>query len=295
MVLVDHDTRIVVQGITGREATFHTHRCIEYGTSVVAGVTPGKGGTRWEGTLPVFDSMEQAVARTGASTSLVFVPAPHASDAIMEAADAGIKLIVCITELIPALDEVLWHRYLEGRDTVIIGPNCPGIISPPARCKVGIMPGSIHRPGRVGVISRSGTLTYEVVAQLSEQGLGQSTCIGIGGDPLPGLDFAQALRLFEKDAGTDAVVLVGEIGGSMEQAAADYIRSSMTKPVVSFVAGASAPQGRRMGHAGAIVSGAISTADAKKRALSNAGATVVDNPADIGSTLKGVLVALGAL
>ncbi len=295
MVLVGHETRVVVQGITGREATFHTRRCIEYGTQVVAGVTPGKGGTKWEGTLPVFNSVEQAVSSTGAAVSLIFVPARYASDAIMEAADAGIQVIVCITEQIPVLDEVTWHHYLKGRDNIVIGPNCPGIISPPARCKVGIMPGNIHSPGRIGVISRSGTLTYEVVAQLSEQGMGQSTCIGIGGDPLPGLDFVRALRLFEEDADTDAVVLVGEIGGRMEQDAADYIRSSVTKPVVSFVAGACAPPGRRMGHAGAIVGGAMSTAEAKRCALHDAGVTIVDNPADIGATLRRVLIERGLL
>jgi len=292
MILLDEKTRVLVQGITGKEATFHTHRCIEYGTSVVAGVTPGKGGSTWENKLPVFESVEQAKSETGANTSLIFVPAQYASDAIIEAADAGIPLIVCITELIPTLDEVTWHRYMQGMDIIVVGPNCPGIISPPAHCKVGIMPGSIHLPGNVGVISRSGTLTYEVVGQLTSEGIGQSTCVGIGGDPLPGTDFVRALRLFEADADTSAIVMVGEIGGSMEQAAADYIRT-MSKPVVAFVAGASAPPGRRMGHAGAIISGEASTAIHKKTALKSAGAFVVDNPAEIGATTRRVLVERG--
>ena len=295
MILVDEQTRVLVQGITGNEATFHTQRCIEYGTHVVAGVTPGKGDTTWQGLVPVFDSVEEARRKTGATTSLIFVPARHASDAIMEAADAGISLIVCITELIPTLDEVMWHRYLEGRDVVVIGPNCPGLISPPAHCKVGIMPGHIHAPGNVGVVSRSGTLTYEVVGQLTAQGIGQSTCIGIGGDPLPGTDFVQALRLFEDDPATHAIVLVGEIGGSLEQEAAEYIQGGMSKPVVAFVAGASAPPGRRMGHAGAIVSGASGTAAQKKAALSAAGAVVVDSPAEIGATVRRVLAEHGLL
>lgn len=295
MILVDERTRVLVQGITGNEATFHTQRCIEYGTQVVAGVTPGKGGMTWQGLIPVFDSVEEARRNTGANTSLVFVPARYASDAIMEAADAGISLVVCITELIPTLDEVMWHRYLEGRDIAVVGPNCPGLISPPAHCKVGIMPGHIHTPGNVGVVSRSGTLTYEVVGQLTAQGLGQSTCLGIGGDPLPGTDFVQALRLFEGDPSTHAVVLVGEIGGALEQEAAEYIRGGMSKPVVAFVAGASAPPGRRMGHAGAIVSGASGTAAQKKAALSAAGAVVVDNPAEIGTTTRRVLAEHGLL
>ncbi len=295
MVLIGDETTVLVQGITGREATFHAQRCIEYGTKIVAGVTPGKGGTLWENNVPVYNSVERAVTDTGASVSLIFVPARYASDAVMEAADAGIKVIVCITELIPILDEITWHRYLEDRDVTVIGPNCPGIIAPPARCKVGIMPANIHAPGRIGVISRSGTLTYEVVAQITSSGMGQSTCIGIGGDPLPGTDFVRALRLFEQDKDTDAVVLVGEIGGRMEQDAADFIRASMTKPVVSFVAGASAPPGRRMGHAGAIVAGTTSTAEAKKRALTDAGATVVDSPSEIGETLKKTLAERGLL
>ena len=295
MVLLGHDTRIIVQGITGREATFHTSRCIEYGTQIVAGVTPGKGGSTWERMVPVYDSVDRAARDSGATVSLIFVPARYASDAIMEAADAGIKIIVCISEHMPVLDEVLWHRYLDGRDVTVIGPNCPGIISPPARCKVGIMPGGIHTPARIGVVSRSGTLTYEVVAQITECGMGQSTCIGIGGDPLPGMDFVDSLRLFQDDKDTDAIALVGEIGGRTEQDAASFIRDSMTKPVVAFVAGSSAPPGRRMGHAGAIVAGTLSTAESKKRALADAGATVVDSPAEIGATLRTVLGRRGLL
>ncbi len=286
MILIDENTRVLVQGITGREASFHTQRCIEYGTKVVGGVTPGKGGSLWENKIPVFESVEQARNESGATTSLIFVPAQFASDAIIEAADSGMRLIVCITELIPTLDEVTWHRYIQGSDIVVIGPNCPGIISPAARCKIGIMPGSIHTPGDVGVVSRSGTLTYEVVGQLTSQGIGQSTCIGIGGDQLPGTAFAQALQLFEGDPDTAAVVMVGEIGGTMEQEAAEYIRT-MIKPVIAFVAGASAPPGRRMGHAGAIIAGQAGTASHKKAALKASGATVVDNPGEIGAaTLK---------
>lgn len=288
MILIDEKTRVLVQGITGKEASFHTLRCIEYGTQVVAGVTPGKGGAKWEDRVPVFESVEQACNETDANTSLIFVPAQFASDAIMEAADSGISLIVCITELIPTRDEVIWHRHIRGKDTTVVGPNCPGLISPPARCKVGIMPGATHLPGRVGVASRSGTLTYEVVGQLTAEGIGQSTCVGIGGDPLPGCDFARALRLFEGDDETDAVVMVGEIGGLMEQDAAEVIRT-MSKPVVAFVAGASAPPGRRMGHAGAIISGQASTALHKKNALQEAGAIVVDNPAQIGAATREVL------
>ena len=294
MILVDEQTRVLVQGITGKEATFHTLRCIEYGTNVVAGVTPGKGGTRWEDRVPVFESVEQAKQETGATASIIFVPAQFASDAIIEAADAGMALAVCITEFIPTLDEVTWHRYIQGLDVVIVGPNCPGIIAPPARCKLGIMPASIHLPGNVGVVSRSGTLTYEVVGQLTSQGIGQSTCVGIGGDPLPGTDFVGVLRLFEADDATHAVVLVGEIGGSMEQEAAAYI-GTMSKPVIAFVAGASAPPGRRMGHAGAIIAGQSGTAREKKSALQCAGAIVVDNPAEIGTTTREVLSTRGLI
>ncbi len=292
MILVDERTRVLVQGITGDEATFHTLRCIEYGTKVVAGVAPGKGGTLWEDQVPVFESVEQAKKETGATASIIFVPAQFASDAIIEAADAGLSLAVCITEFIPILDEVIWHRYIQGLDMVVIGPNCSGIISPLARCKLGIMPGSIHTPGNVGVASRSGTLTYEVVGQLTSQDIGQSTCIGIGGDLLPGTDFDRVLRLFEADADTHAVVLVGEIGGSLEQEAASFIRT-MSKPVITFVAGESAPSGRRMGHAGAIIAGQSGTASDKKAALLSAGAIVVDNPAEIGATTRDALAARG--
>ena len=289
MILVNGNTRLVVQGITGREATFHTRRCIEYGTNVVAGVTPGKGGIKWEETVPVFNNVEQAVKETEPNVSLIFVPAAFASDAIMEAADAHIEVVVCITEFIPALEEVKWHYHLRGKKTTVIGPNCPGIISPPGKCKVGIMPGYIHKPGNVGVISRSGTLTYEVVTQLTGQGLGQSTCVGLGGDPLPGSSFVDLLELFQADQDTDAVVLIGEIGGTYEQDAAEFIKSKMTKPVVAFVAGAAAPPGRRMGHAGAIITGSASKASEKIKKLSAAGATVVESLAEIGLTTKKVL------
>jgi len=289
MILVNSDTRVLVQGITGREATFHTQRCIDYGTRVVGGVTPGKGGTTWGDGLPVFDTVEQALQRTEADTSLVFVPAPFASDAIMEAADSGIRTIVCITEHIPTMDEVKWHQHIRGTAVRVIGPNCPGLISPAARCKVGIMPGNIAMPGSVGVVSRSGTLTYEVVNQLTQNGMGQSTCVGIGGDPLPGTTFVEILRLFQEDADTDAIVLIGEIGGTSEQEAAEYIRGHVTKPVVAFIAGASAPPGRTMGHAGAIVTGRASRADEKKQALAGAGAVVVDNLGDLASAARSVV------
>jgi len=292
-IIADENTRLVVQGITGNEGSFHTRRCIQYGTQVVAGVTPGKGGTMFDDTIPVFNRVEEAVKETGANASLIFVPPAFAADAILEAADAGLALAVCITEGIPTLDMVAVLRYLEGKSTRLIGPNCPGIISPPARCKIGIMPGDIHHPGSIGVVSRSGTLTYEAVAQLTELGLGQSTCIGIGGDPTPGTDFIPVLRLFEKDPDTEAVVLIGEIGGSMEQEAAEVIKNEMTKPVVAFVVGATAPPGRRMGHAGAIISGASGTAKAKLEALQAAGATIAPSPAEIGLTLREVLKGRG--
>ncbi len=289
MILANENTRLVVQGITGREATFHTKACIDYGTNVVAGVTPGKGGIKWEEKIPVFNGVEQAVKETGANTSLIFVPARFASDAIMEAADAGIELIVCITEFIPALEEVTWHHHLRGKKCTVIGPNSPGIISPPGKCKIGIMPGYIHMPGDVGVISRSGTLAYEVVDQLTRQGIGQSTCVGLGGDPLPGTNFVELLELFQADADTRAVVLIGEIGGTYEQEAAEFIKSKMTKPVIAFIAGSTAPPGRRMGHAGAIITGTAGKASEKIKALSEAGATVAPNPAEIGLTIKKVI------
>ena len=289
MILANKNTRLVVQGITGREATFHTKTCIDYGTNVVAGVTPGKGGIKWEEKIPVFNGVEQAVKEAGANASLIFVPARFASDAIMEAADAGVELIVCVTEYIRAQEEVIWHHHLRGKKCTVIGPNCPGIISPPGKCKVGIMPGYIHMPGDVGVISRSGTLSYEVVDQLTRQGIGQSTCVGLGGDPLPGSNFVNLLELFQADTDTRAVVLIGEIGGTYEQDAAEFIKSKMTKPVVAFVAGATAPPGRRMGHAGAIITGSASKVSEKVKALSAAGVTVVDNPNEIGATVKRVL------
>lgn len=289
LILVNENTTVVVQGFTGREATFHTERCIKYGTKVVAGVTPGKGGIERAGEIPVFNTVEKAVKETGANTSIIFVPAVFASDAIMEAADSGVEIIVCITEFIPVLQTVRWHQHLRGKKCRVIGPNSPGIISPPARCKIGIMPSDIFLPGKVGLMSRSGTLTYEFVYQLTEQGIGQSTCVGLGGDSLPGSNFVDLLELFQADPETSAVVLVGEIGGTYEQDAAEFIRSKMTKPVIAFVAGATAPPGRRMGHAGAIITGSASKASEKIKALRSAGAAVVENPAQIGLTAKKVL------
>ena len=288
-ILVDENSRVLVQGITGREGSFHATRCVEYGTNVVAGVTPGRGGTVFNDSVPVFDSVEEAVEQTGANVSLLFVPAPFAQDAMLEAADAGIGLIACIAEGVPVLDSARVLRYLEGRGSRLLGPNCPGLISPTGKCKVGIMPGHIHKPGRVGVVSRSGTLTYEAVSQLSALDLGQSTCVGIGGDPLIGTNFVDVLELFNEDEDTDAVVMIGEIGGSMEQEAAQYIKENFTKPVVSFIAGATAPPGKRMGHAGAIITGSDATAEAKNAALEDAGAHVVPSPGLIGSVMKEVL------
>lgn len=286
-ILIDEKTRLLVQGITGSEGSFHTQRCIEYGTKVVAGVTPGKGGTQVLG-VPVFNTVEAAVKETGANASMVFVPPAFATDAILEAADAGIPLIVCITEGIPVLEMVMVHSYLKNKPTRLIGPNCPGLISP-GKCKAGLMAGEIHLPGNVGVVSRSGTLTYETVAQLTSLGIGQSTCVGIGGDPLPGSTFVDILELFQEDNDTKAVVLIGEIGGTAEQEAAKFIKEKMTKPVVAFVAGATAPPGRRMGHAGAIISGSSGRAQDKIAALADAGATIAPNPAEIGLTMKKVL------
>jgi succinyl-CoA synthetase alpha subunit len=277
----------LVQGITGGEGSFHTQRCIEYGTKVVAGVTPGKGGNQILG-VPVYNNVERAVAETEANASIIFVPPAFAADAIMEATDAGIPLIVCITEGIPVMDMVKVHSYLKGKSTRLIGPNCPGVISP-GKCKVGIMVGEIHLPGNVGVVSRSGTLTYDVVAQLTSLGIGQSTCVGIGGDALPGSTFVDVLKLFNVDNDTKAVVLVGEIGGTFEQEAAEFIKGEMTKPVVAFVAGSTAPSGKRMGHAGAIITGIAGRASEKIKALSAAGAMIAPNPAEIGLTTKRVL------
>jgi len=287
-ILVDETTRLVVQGITGSEGSFHTRQMMEYGTQVVAGVTPGKGGQKFDGKVPVFNTVAEAVRNEGANTSVIFVPPAFAADAIMEAADAGIRLVVCITEGIPVLDMVKVRHYLRSRPTRLIGPNCPGVISP-GKAKVGIMPGFIHTPGTIGVVSRSGTLTYEAVHQLTELGLGQSTCIGIGGDPIIGTTFVDALALFQKDEGTEAVVLIGEIGGTAEEEAAEFVKANVSKPVVAFVAGRTAPPGRRMGHAGAIISGGKGTAAEKMKALREAGIHVVESPAQIGQTVKSVL------
>jgi succinyl-CoA synthetase alpha subunit len=286
-VLVGNGTRLLVQGITGREGTFHTRKAVEYGTKVVAGVTPGKGGSEVDG-IPVFNTVEDAVRATGANASVIFVGPPFAADAILEAASAGLPLVVCITEGIPTLDMVRVMAFLEGRKTRLIGPNCPGIITP-GECKIGIMPGHIHKAGPVGVVSRSGTLTYEAVDQLTRLGIGQSTCVGIGGDPIPGTNFIDMLALYQADPATRAVVLIGEIGGTAEEEAAAFVRERVTKPVVAFIAGQTAPPGRRMGHAGAIIAGGKGTAAEKMKALKEAGIRVVDTPAAIGETVKKVL------
>ena len=286
-ILINKDTRVVCQGITGHAGSFHAERMLEYGTKLVAGVTPGKGDTVHQG-VPVFDNVLDAVTKTSANASVIYVPAPFAADAIMEAADAGIELVVCITEGIPTLDMVRVKKYLSNRKTRLIGPNCPGVITPGA-CKIGIMPGYIHKPGNVGVVSRSGTLTYEAVWQLTQRGLGQSTCLGIGGDPIGGTNFVDILRLFQDDRETHAMVLIGEIGGSAEEEAAEVIKQEITKPVIGFIAGRTAPQGKRMGHAGAIITGGKGTAMSKISALKNAGITVVDSPADIGETVARVI------
>jgi succinyl-CoA synthetase alpha subunit len=279
-ILVDKNTRLIVQGFTGREGTFHSQQSIAYGTTVVGGVVPGKGGTKHLD-LPVFDTVEQAVRATGANATVIFVPPPFAGDAIMEAADAGMPLVVCITEGIPTLDMVKAWQFLQGRKTRLIGPNCPGIISP-GKCKIGIMPASIHLEGHVGVVSRSGTLTYEAVGQLTKLGIGQSTCIGIGGDPIIGTTFLDALELFNADADTHAIIMIGEIGGNAEETAAAYVKANVTKPVIGFVAGQTAPPGRRMGHAGAIIAGGSGKASDKIKAMEEAGITVCPTPADLG-------------
>ncbi len=286
-ILVDENTRLVVQGLTGGEGTFHTEQMLAYGTKVVAGVTPNKGGTRHLN-VPVFNCMADAVRETGANTSVIFVPPAFAADAVMEAADAGIKLAVCITEGIPTRDMMDVDQYLKNRSMRLVGPNCPGVISP-GKAKVGIMPAFIHTPGHVGVISRSGTLTYEAVGQLTNRGLGQSTCIGIGGDPIVGTNFIDLLQMFEEDPGTDAVVLIGEIGGTAEEQAGRYIKEHLTKPVVAFIAGQTAPPGRRMGHAGAIIAGGKGTAAEKIKSLRESGVHLAPSPAEIGSTLKNLL------
>src|SRR5437899_1810183 len=291
-ILVDKKTRLVVRGLTGREGTFHAKASAAYGTQVVGGVTPGKGGTTHEG-WPIFNGVQEAVDKTGANASVIFVPPPFAADAIMEAADAEIELIVCITEGIPTLDMVRAWEFLQNRRSRLIGPNCPGIISP-GKCKIGIMPGHIHREGPVGIVSRSGTLTYEAVYQLTTRGIGQSTAIGIGGDPIIGTNFVDVLDLFNRDHQTEVVVMIGEIGGNAEETAADYIKSHMKKPVVGFIAGQTAPPGRRMGHAGAIISGGKGTAAEKIKAMEAAGIRVAKTPAVIGETLLSVLPAVAA-
>ena len=286
-ILVDKNTRVIVQGFTGREATFHSEQCLAYGTHIVGGMVPGKGGTRHLD-LPIFDTVHAAVAATGANASAIFVPPAYAADAIMEAADAGVGVVVAITEGIPAADMVKVWRFLATRPTRLIGPNCPGIISP-GKCKIGIMPGHIHKPGNVGVVSRSGTLTYEAVDQLTRLGIGQSTCIGIGGDPIIGTNFIDAVRLFNEDPETAAIVMIGEIGGTAEETAAAFIRDHVRKPVVGFVAGQTAPPGRRMGHAGAIISGGSGKAEDKMKAMREAGISVCLSPAEIGERVKELL------
>ncbi|MDE0831362.1 MAG: succinate--CoA ligase subunit alpha [Vicinamibacterales bacterium] len=290
-ILIDAHTRLLVQGLTGREGTFHARQAADYGTTVVGGVTPGKGGTTHDG-FPVFNTVESAVRATGADASVLFVPPSVAADAVMEAADAGVALIVCITEGIPTLDMMRALAFIDGCSSRLIGPNCPGLISP-GRAKAGIVPGHICREGRVGIVSKSGTLTYEAIHQLTRLGLGQTTCLGIGGDPLIGTSFIDALQMFEDDAATEAVVLIGEIGGSAEEDAADFIKASISKPVVGFIAGQTAPPGRRMGHAGAIIAGGKGTAAEKMVALSAAGVTVVDSPSEIGGAVDRLLASDG--
>jgi succinyl-CoA synthetase alpha subunit len=283
-VLVDKNTRLLVQGITGSAGAFHARQCIEYGTNVVAGVTPGKGGQMFDGKVPVFDTVAEARQQTGCNASMIFVPAPAAADSILEAVDAGVELVVCITEGIPVMDMMRVKEQMVGKRSRLIGPNCPGIITPGA-CKIGIMPGYIHKAGKVGVISRSGTLTYEAVWQLTSRGLGQSTCIGIGGDPINGMSHLDAVKLFDQDSGTDAMILIGEIGGAAEEEAAAWIKTNCKKPVAAFIAGMTAPPGRRMGHAGAIVSGGKGTAAGKIEALKAAGIAVANTPATMADTL----------
>ncbi len=286
-ILIDKNTKVICQGLTGSQGSFHSEQCKAYGTQMVGGVTPGKGGTTHLG-IPVFNTVKEAKAKTGCNVSMIFVPPPFAADSIMEAVDAGLDLVICITEGIPVLDMVKVKKYMEGKHTRLIGPNCPGVITPD-QCKIGIMPGHIHKAGRIGVLSRSGTLTYEAVGQLTALGLGQSTCVGIGGDPVNGTNFIDVLKLFNADKDTDAVIMIGEIGGTAEEEAAEYIKKEFKKPVAVFIAGASAPAGKRMGHAGAIISGGKGTAEAKFAALEAAGCKISRSPADMGTTLKSML------
>jgi succinyl-CoA synthetase alpha subunit len=286
-ILVNKDTKVICQGITGEQGTFHTRQMVAYGTKMVGGVTPGKGGTNVDG-IPVFDTVGDAVKKTGANASVIYVPAGFAADAIMEAVDAGIELVVCITEGIPVIDMVKVRRFMEGKSSRLVGPNCPGVITPD-QCKIGIMPGHIHKAGTVGVVSRSGTLTYEAVDQLTRLGMGQSTCVGIGGDPVNGTNFIDVLELFQKDPGTDAIVMIGEIGGTAEEEAAEFIRKNVTKPVVGYIAGATAPKGKRMGHAGAIISGGKGTAEEKFEAMQKAGIKITRSTAEIGKSMMEAL------
>ena len=285
-ILVNKDTRLMVQGITGKEGSYHAQRSAEYGANLVAGVTPGKGGQQFMGSVPVFDTVQEGVKKTGADASLIFVPPAFAADAIVEAVDAGIKVIACITEGIPVQDSIKVVRYIRDKDVTLVGPNCPGIISPGENFKMGIMPGHIHISGKTGVVSRSGTLTYEAVSQLTTLNIGQSTCVGIGGDPVSGVTFIDILEKFQDDPDTDSVVMIGEIGGTKEQEAAEYIKSNFTKPIVSLIVGQSAPPGKRMGHAGAIITGSAGKAEEKIKALSSAGVAIVPRPGAIGATLQ---------
>ena len=286
-ILIDKNTKVICQGITGEQGVFHSRQMVEYGTKMVGGVTPGKGGLDVDG-IPVFNTVDEAVRATGADASVIYVPASFAGDAIVEAVDGGIKLVICITEGIPVLDMVSVKRFLDAKQARLVGPNCPGVITP-GQCKIGIMPGHIHREGKIGIVSRSGTLTYEAVDQVTRMGLGQSTCVGIGGDPINGTDFIDVLELFNADPDTEAIIMIGEIGGSAEEEAAQYIKANVKKPVVGYIAGVTAPKGKRMGHAGAIIAGGKGTADEKMEAMKSAGIAVTDSPATIGETLKGIL------
>ena len=288
-ILVDRNTRLLVQGITGKEGSYHASQCAEYGANLVAGVTPGKGNQLFRDTVPIFNSVQQAVDQTKATASLIFVPPAFASDAVVESVDAGIKIIACITEGIPVQDSIKVMHYIKDKDVTLIGPNCPGIISPGERFKMGIMPGHIHKPGRTGVVSRSGTLTYEAVKQLSDLDIGQSTCVGIGGDPVSGATFTEILREFEHDDATDNVVMIGEIGGTKEQEAADYISANFSKPIAALIVGQSAPEGKRMGHAGAIITGSHGKASDKIKSLESAGVTIIPEPGSIGITMASLL------